>query len=66
MFSGSHTARNMPAAVQLAAVLVLTALPSRGSTSRLISHQHASAISSVGSRIQMLAVEMCDQMASRS
>ena len=54
--SGSHTARNMPAAVHAAPLLVLTACPSRGMTSRLITHQQASAISRVGNRIQMLAV----------
>jgi hypothetical protein len=54
--NGSQTARNVPAAVHAAALLVLTACPSRGMTSRLITHQQASAISSVGNRIQMLAV----------
>ena len=66
LFSGSQNARNRPAAVQAAARLVLTACPSRGITSRLISHQHASAMNSVGSRIQILAVETCDHIASRS
>ena len=66
LFSGSQKARNRPAAVQTAARLCLTAAPSRGITSRLISHQHASAISSVGSRIQMLAVDTCAHIASRS
>ena len=56
LFSGSQNARNSPAAVHAAAWLVLTAWPSRGSTSRLITHQHASAIASVGSRIQTLLV----------
>ena len=37
-----------------------------GITSLLISHQHASAISSVGNRIQMLAVDTCAHIASRS
>ena len=40
LFSGSQNARNMPAAVHAAARLVFTAWPSRGMTSRLISHQH--------------------------
>ena len=66
LFSGSHTARNIPAAVQAAARLVFTAWPRRGMTSRLISHQHANAISRVGNRIQMLAVDTCAQRASRS
>ena len=44
LFSGSQNARNKPAAVHAAAWLVLTAWPSRGITSRLITHQHASAI----------------------
>ena len=66
LLSGSQNARNMPAAVQIAAVLFLTAVPSLGMTSRLISHQQASAISRVGSRIQTLVVEMCDHSASRS
>ena len=64
--SGSQNTRNMPAAVQTAARLVLTAWPSRGITSRLISHQHASAMASVGSRIQTLVVETCAHSASRS
>ncbi|CFR90735.1 Uncharacterised protein [Mycobacterium tuberculosis] len=54
--SGSQTARNMPAAVHAAARLVLTACPSRGMTSRLITHQQVSAIARVGRRIQILAV----------
>ena len=66
LFSGSQNARNMPAAVQAAARLVLTALPSRGMTSRLMIHQQASAMISVGSRIQMLAVVTCAHSASRS
>ena len=66
LLSGSQNARNMPAAVHAAAWLCLTATPRRGITSRLISHQQASAISSVGSRIQMLAVETWAQTASRS
>ena len=66
LFSGSQNARNMPAAVQAAARLFLTAWPSRGSTSRLITHQHARAIRSVGRRIQTLDVETCAQSASRS
>jgi sulfur relay (sulfurtransferase) complex TusBCD TusD component (DsrE family) len=66
LFSGNQNARNMPAAVQAAARLCLTATPRRGITSRLISNQHASAIASVGNRIQMLVVEMCAHSASRS
>ncbi len=66
LFSGSQNARNMPAAVQAAARLCLTALPRRGITSRLISHQLASAMPRVGSRIQMLVVDTCDHTASRS
>ena len=66
LLSGSQTARNIPAAVQAAARLDLTATPSLGITSRLISHQQASAISRVGRRIQTLAVETCAQSASRS
>ena len=66
LFSGSQNARNMPAAVHAAARLVFTAWPSRGITSRLISHQHVSAISSVGSRTQTLVAVTCDQSASRS
>ena len=66
LLSGSQNARNMPAAVHAAARLVLTAWPSRGMTSRLITHQHASAITRVGSRIQMLAVLTCAHRASRS
>ena len=66
LFSGSQKARKRPAAVHAAAWLVLTAWPSRGSTSRLISHQHASAITSVGSRIHALLVLTCAHSASRS
>ena len=66
LLSGSQNARNMPAAVQAAARLALTGRPSRGMTSRLISHQQAIAISRVGSRIQMLAVLTCAHIASRS
>ena len=66
LFSGSQNARNSPAAVQAAARLALTACPSRGITSRLISHQHASAMIRVGSRIQTLAVETCAHTARRS
>ena len=66
LFSGSQKARNMPAAVHAAARLVLTALPSRGMTSRLISHQQASAIARVGSRIQTLVVLTWAHIASRS
>ena len=66
LLSGSQNARNMPAAVQAAALLRLTASPRRGITSRLITHQQASAISRVGSRIQMLVVETCAHNASRS
>ena len=47
-------------------VLCLTAWPRRGITSRLITHQQASAISRVGSRIQTLVVETCAHSASRS
>ena len=57
LFSGSQNARNIPAAVHTAARLDFTACPRRGMTSRLMSHQHANAISSVGRRIQILAVE---------
>ena len=66
LFSGSQNARNMPAAVHAAARLVLTAWPSRGMTSRLITHQQASAITRVGSRIQTLSVVTCAHNASRS
>ncbi len=66
LFRGSQKARNRPAAVHAAAELVLTAWPSRGMTSRLISHQHASAITSVGSLTQTLLVLMCAHIASRS
>ena len=66
LFSGSQNARNIPAAVHFAAGLVLTACPSRGITSRLITHQQASAISSVGSRTQTLLVLTCAHSASRS
>ena len=54
--SGNQTARNMPAAVQAAARLRLTAWPRRGMTSRLITHQQVSAMTKVGNRIQMLVV----------
>ena len=66
LFSGSQKARNMPAAVHAAARLYFTACPSRGITSRLISHQHASAITRVGSRTHALLVLMCAHSASRS
>ena len=66
LFSGSQKARNTPAAVHAAARLAATAVPSRGMTSRLISHQHASAISRVGRRIQMLAVDTSAHRARRS
>ena len=66
LFSGSQNARNMPAAVHLAAGFVLTACPSRGMTSRLITHQQVSAISRVGSRTQTLLVLTCAHNASRS
>ena len=66
LFSGSQNARNMPAAVHAAARLCLTAWPSRGITSRLITHQQASPISRVGSRTQTLAVLTCAHSASRS
>ena len=66
LLSGSQKARNMPAAVHAAARFLLTACPRRGSTSRLITHQHASAISSVGSRIHTLVVDTCAHRASRS
>ena len=66
LLSGSQNARNMPAAVQRAALERLTASPRRGITSRLITHQQASAISSVGRRIHTLAVDTCAHSASRS
>ena len=66
LFSGSQNARNMPAAVHAAARLVLTAWPSRGITSRLINHQHANAITRVGSRIHALLVLTCAHNANRS
>ena len=66
LFRGSHTARNMPAAVHAAVRLCLTAEPSRGMTSRLITHQQASAISRVGSRIHTLVVLTLLHSASRS
>ena len=66
LFSGSQNARNMPAAVQAATLLLLTAWPSRGMTSRLITHQQASAITRVGNRIHTLAVDTCAHSASRS
>ena len=64
--SGNHVARNMPAAVHAAARLVFVARPSRGMTSRLITHQQVSAITRVGSRIQLLVVLTCAHTASRS
>ena len=66
LLSGSQNARNMPAAVHAAARLVFTEWPSRGMTSRLISHQHVSAITSVGSRTQALLVLTCAHSANRS
>ena len=66
LFSGSQNARNIAAAVQAAGRLFLTAVPSRGITSRLMIHQHARPISSVGSRTQMLAVDTWAHSASRS
>ena len=66
LFSGSQNARNRPAAVHAAARLCLTAEPSRGRTSRLITHQQASPISSVGRRIHTLVVLTCAHSASRS
>ena len=66
LFSGSQKARNSPAAVHAAAWLVLTVWPSRGITSRLISAQHSSPITRVGSRTQALVVLTCAHSASRS
>ena len=66
LFSGSQKARNMPAAVQAAARLCLTEWPSRGITSRLITHQQASAINKVGNRTHTLAVLTWAHRASRS
>ncbi len=57
LFRGSQKARNIPAAVHAAARLIFTAWPSRGITSRLMIHQHASPISRVGSRIHTLEVD---------
>ena len=66
LFRGSQNARNNPAAVHAAALLALTAWPSRGMTSRLMSHQHATAINKVGRRIQIPAVDTCAHTAKRS
>ena len=66
LFSGNQNARKSPAAVHAAARLCLTASPRRGITSRLITHQQASAINKVGNRIQMLDVLTCAHSANRS
>ena len=66
LFSGNQKARNIPAAVHAAGRLVLTEWPRRGMTSRLISHQHTNAITSVGSRTHALLVLTCAHSANRS
>ena len=67
LFSGSQNTRNIPGGGPggrhgWSSPRALR----RGITSRLMIHQHANAISRVGSRIQMLAVVTCDHNASRS
>src|SRR5215213_5218682 len=56
LLNGSHAARNTAPAVHTATRLLLTRLPSRGSTQRLMINQVAIAAAVAGSRIQTPAV----------